>query len=466
MKVWVKIALVNSLVLIFLALLIALAMRKVVIHAVQSHSLAKEESVALTIADRIANSLLLGDKYITEQSLSDVLKITTDIEYIFVVDLEGELFASTFKNGYPPGLLNWNPLHGAQQSVQLLETENGYINDIGVSFFRGTSAELHIGIQGSGIEQSLEKIRNIIIILTAIVAMLGTLISFLFSRLLTQPLQKLMIFAKTLSQGEFGKTIPPSSSDEIGELTEAFNTLSQELKINKEKMKESYRQMCMTEKLTTMARLSAGLAHELRNPLTAIKILCNTVNDPSELTTQDMSVVLSEISYMDNILARFLNFANSDNLEKHTVKLDVIVKETLKLVQFQLKKQTVTLDFIPGPEIEIVANQTMLEQAFLNLYLNAIEAMPQGGTLTVHVQVENNMGLVTIRDTGEGIPYEIRDKIYEPFVTSKSEGTGLGLFIVKSIILMFHGSLDYQSKNNGTVFNIRFPLNGAKKNLD
>ncbi len=458
MKVWIKVALLNSTILILLATLIATAMRSVVINAVQNHSLKMVELVALTSADRIANSLLLGDHYRTEQALQNVITLAPGIEYIFVVGLGGEIFADTFENGSPPDLLTWNPLQGKQRSMQLLNTEVGYINDIGVEIFGGTDAQLHIGVQGTSIKQSLEKIRNIVVILTVIVAMVGTVMSFILSRLLTQPLAELTQFARSLSQGEFGKTILPTSKDEIGKLTENFNTLSLELKINKEKLEESYRQMCITDKISAMSRLSAGLAHELRNPITAIKVLFNTVKKTSDLTEKDMDIVLSEISYMDDVLGRFLNSTRSDDLSVSQEDLNEIIAETLALIRLQLEKKKIKVGFRSRSLPSVFVSRSMLGQALLNLFINAMEAMPSGGNLDIQTSSDSKSLTLTIFDNGVGIPEEIQDRIFEPFFTTKPEGTGFGLFIVESIISSHHGKLTFISDDSGTVFIITLPL--------
>ncbi len=462
MKVWIKVAILNSLILILLASLIAIAMRSIVIDAVQGHSLKMVELLARTSADRIANNLLLGDQYKTEQALQNVLRLTPGIEYIFVVGLGGELFADTFKEGHPPDLLSWNPLKEGQPSVQLLNTEVGFINDIGVEIFTGTAAHLHIGVQGASIEQSLEKIRRIVVTLTVIVAMLSTLMSFILSRLLTKPLNQLSQFARALSHGEFGKTIIPTSTDELGRLTETFNNLSIELKVNKEKLKESYRQMCMTDKISAMSRLSAGLAHELRNPITAIKILFNTVRKTSDLTEKDIDIVLSEVSYMDNILSRFISSTRSDDLSVNEENLNEIIKETLALIHIQLEKQGVEVDFISAPLPAVLVNRSIFGQALLNLFINAMEAMVDGGVLSVRTSIGGQWLSLKIKDTGAGIPQKLQDRIFEPFFTTKPEGTGFGLFIIESIISSHHGKLDFRSDGNGTVFTIMLPLKGAQ----
>ena len=151
---------------------------------------------------------------------------------------------NTFQNGHPPDILRWNQLDiNKLLSIQLLDTEKGFIRDIGVRVFGGMNPELHIGIREERIRQTLSRIRNLIITLTIVVTMVGSVLSFSLSRLITRPLYKLMDFTHSLSRGEFGKKIESSSKDEIGDLAATFNNLSHELKLYRERMEESYKQM-------------------------------------------------------------------------------------------------------------------------------------------------------------------------------------------------------------------------------
>ena len=208
MKLWIKIALLNVFIVVSLGILIGFAMRDVVISSMRSELTRQGESIARNLSDRIADSVLLDDLYKTQEAIEDVLKTEHDIEYIFVTDKNGNLFTHTFQNGHPPDILRWNQLDiNKLLSIQLLDTEKGFIRDIGVRVFGGMNPELHIGIREERIRQTLSRIRNLIITLTIVVTMVGSVLSFSLSRLITRPLYKLMDFTHSLSRGEFGKKL-------------------------------------------------------------------------------------------------------------------------------------------------------------------------------------------------------------------------------------------------------------------
>ncbi|MEW6739514.1 MAG: ATP-binding protein [Nitrospirota bacterium] len=459
MKLWFKIVLLNVVIVISLGMLVGMAVRGAVTDAMRAELSREGESLAKNLSNRIADSILIDDVYKIEEAIVDVLKTERDIEYIFVTAKDEYLLAHTFKNGHPPDILNWNPLSNKQVSMQLLDTEVGSIRDVGIKIFEGMKPELHIGIKEDKITQTLGRIRNLIILLTVIVMLVGSVLSCFMSRLITKPLNRLVEFTHDLAKGDFGKSIEIKSRDEVGELSETFNNLSYELDAYRKKMEESYKQMLRTEKLTALGRLSAGLAHELRNPLTSIRTLFQTFKDNPSLTRDDMEIVLSAADQMNNLLTKFLRFARSDEFNLSDVYINSVIKQVLNLTQFQIKNQSVKVSLNLSKLPPVKADRAMLQQALLNLVLNAVEAMPDGGTLTISSKMENGSAVVSIGDTGSGIPEEIKDKIFDPFFTTKGDGTGLGLSIVYNIINIHSGEISFESNGKGTTFNLEIPLN-------
>jgi len=216
--------------------------------------------------------------------------------------------------------------------------------------------------------------------------------------------------------------------------------------------------MLRTEKLTALGRLSAGLAHELRNPLTSIRTLFQTFKENPSLTKEDMEVVLSATDQMNDLLTKFLRFARSDEFSISDVYLNSVIKQVINLTQFQIKEQSIEVNLILSKLPPIKADRAMIQQALLNLMINAIEAMPHGGKLTVSSYLENGHAIVSIADTGTGIPDEIRDRIFDPFFTTKPDGTGLGLSIVYNIVNLHEGDITFESNGDGTIFKINIPV--------
>jgi len=451
MKLWKKIVLLNMVVVVALGITIDLKIRQIVTTSMRQDLTRQGRSIARHLADRIADPVLLEDLYQAKNSLEDVLDKEKEIEYIFVTGKDGSLFTHTFPNGHPPDILTWNPLQEKDFAIQLLETEKGFIRDVGMKIFSGMEPELHIGMREDALKAALLRIRNMVIMLTILATLAGSILACLLSRLITKPLQDLVVFTQTLTQGKFGREIPVRSRDEVGELAATFNNLSRELASYQEKMQESYKHMCRTETLTALGRLSAGLAHELRNPLASIKILFQAFKDNPQLTSEDMEVVLNEVGRMEEILSRFLRLTRTDDLHFAELDLGATIEQVLSLCRVQMKQQGVQVVFL-GERPTILADRVMVEQALLNLVVNALDAMPNGGTLTVSCHRQEGSVQVSVTDTGPGIPEAAQAKIFDPFFTTKADGTGLGLSIVEHIARLHKGWVTFTTGASGTTF--------------
>jgi signal transduction histidine kinase len=462
MKLRTKITILTAGVAISVAFLIIISMRGVVINAFRVELEKKAVSIAGNLADRIANPVLLGDYFQTTQALQEVLSKEKDLEYIFVTEDEGRIFAHTFVDGIPAGILSWNPLEGNEMQEQLLDTEKGYVRDIGLVLFDGMKSELHVGIREDSLRDTLTMMRNIHVPLILLVIFLAVAASFVFSRLITNPLNKFVEFTKMLGRGEFGKRVDVPYGDEIGYLARNFNRLSMELKTAEEKMEEAYTytHLLQVEKLSSIGQISAGLAHELKNPMTTLKMLFQAFREQPDMTREDAEVINKEIEKIDNILTNFLGFVKQKGFHYTKVDLNALIDRVLSLATFDLNNAGIVVhkDMIEAlPSIK--ADRALLEQVFLNLLINAIDAMPEGGEIRISGKTDERFVEVMIWDRGTGISSDIRSRIFDPFFTTKNQGTGLGLSIAFNIVKAHGGKLFFNSnEGTGTVFTVRMPI--------
>ena len=227
-------------------------------------------------------------------------------------------------------------------------------------------------------------------------------------------------------------------------------------------------QLVRAAKLTSLGQLSANVAHEIRNPLTSIKMRLYSLKEESKKNSapsEDLNVIDEEISRMEGTVNNFLDFARPPELNLQSVDIGPILEGTVNLIAPKARSQGITIqkqlhDF----PLELKIDREQIRQVFLNIMLNAIEAMPSGGILKIGTaksedKKSNKVLEINIRDTGTGIPQEIKNKITEPFFTTKAEGTGLGLFIASRIVKMHKGSLDIDSHSGkGTTVTLRIPV--------
>ena len=221
------------------------------------------------------------------------------------------------------------------------------------------------------------------------------------------------------------------------------------------------------DRLTTLGLLSAEIAHEIRNPLTVIKLLFGSLNlefPDGDMRKRDAEIIAEKLDQLEDIVTRVLSFGkNSEGLHS-AWDLQRIVDDTLVLVRLKLRQGGVQLTFDkPTQALVVDVSKGQLQQAVLNIVMNAVQAMPEGGRLFVTLTQETldgvPIGVIRVRDTGTGIPDAIRNKIFDSFLTGKANGTGLGLNISKRILKSHNGDIEVEkSSHEGTTVKLWLPL--------
>lgn len=221
-------------------------------------------------------------------------------------------------------------------------------------------------------------------------------------------------------------------------------------------------QLRRADRLSALGELSAGMAHEIRNPLGSIRGAAEILKDdygPGEPKAEFVQILLKETDRLNGIVQEFLDFARPKPPELQETDLNEVLLSVLTLTAQQARKAGITVERRLDPAVgKRRVDGELLKQAFLNLVLNAIQAMPQGGTLSVSSGVREGSVEVTVADTGVGIPPENRQKLFSPFFTTKKDGTGLGLAITYRIIQNHRGTIDVEDgAEAGTLFRVRIP---------
>jgi len=290
-----------------------------------------------------------------------------------------------------------------------------------------------------------------------------------FRYVVIKPIGNLSITFKEIAGGKkpLGIDIPINQRDEIGDLIQSFNILSRHLLDAQERLKktaEIEKQMMETEKLATIGQLAAGVAHEINNPLGGIKLCFNnlmTTKMDGDKKMRHIEVINSGFNRIQNIVKQLLDYSKNVPLIIAPSTVNKIIEDVLSLVEYTISKKRIILikDFSDKMP-EIMADSNKLEQIFLNLIINAIQAMSDGGALTIRTWSEDNFCNVSVSDTGKGIPTDILNKIFDPFFTTKEigEGTGLGLTVSKSIVDQHRGEITVGTSDKGTTFTVKLPV--------
>lgn len=214
--------------------------------------------------------------------------------------------------------------------------------------------------------------------------------------------------------------------------------------------RERFRRMIRADRLATIGELAAGAAHEIRNPLTAIRSSLQYLAEKCQQDTEKklLAVALQETDRIDEILAALLAFSRPTEIKKEPYDLVVVLAESLSLLAFQARAAAVEVETkFPAEPVVLTGDKSQIKQLFLNIFLNAIQAMETGGKLTGEIlRLGAERVLVRVTDTGVGIPEEAMDRIYDPFFTTKKGGTGLGLSICYNIVKSHNGEIEVRSR--------------------
>lgn len=303
----------------------------------------------------------------------------------------------------------------------------------------------------------------------------------------TAPIKRLSMAVSLFADGHFNTVVSTKRKDEIGKLVSGFNTMAEKLNkayrelegkvqaSNKElgvayqTLKQRQEELIQSEKMAALGQLSAGIAHEIRNPITSIKIFIQSLEreiDLDDNQKEDFRIIRKEIDRINEHITLFLNFARPEDPVFSAITISEILKDPLNLLAAKLKDTGIRLEVaLFDDRTPVRGDRKQLAQVVLNLLLNAVEAMPQGGTLKISSALKTDPGSLQevlqliVKDTGHGIPVADRPYLFDPFFTTKAGGTGLGLSVAYSIIQKHSGRIEVESElGKGSSFILSLPV--------
>ena len=294
---------------------------------------------------------------------------------------------------------------------------------------------------------------------------LAILLSSWVAARVTRPVVQLARAAQDVAAGNWDTRVEIPGSDEVAQLADSFNRMTAELLAQKERLVQ-------TERVAAWRELARRLAHELKNPLFPLQLTVENLmrarsQSPGqfdEVFRESSSTLLAEISNLKKIIGRFSEFSKMPQPQLQAVQVNEILGRIVKLYQAQLQapgRNPIECKFEFTENLgTIAADPDLLHRALSNLVLNAMDAMPTGGTLTLRTGLEDGKVIIEVADTGSGLTREECERIFTPYYTSKQHGTGLGLAIVPSVVSDHGGRISVQSEpERGTTFVIELPGN-------
>jgi two-component system NtrC family sensor kinase len=310
------------------------------------------------------------------------------------------------------------------------------------------------------VDQEIAHSRKVILGSAALAILAsGLMLWWLNQILVVRPVAALVAGTERVSAGDLSTSIPHLGKHELGHLAKSFNEMTHHLE-------ETQRQLAQADKLASVGRLAAGIAHEINNPLTGVLSYASLLRKRLEADAsacEDLDVIVRETVRCRGIIRGVLDFARPTAPSRKPMDLNEVVRRSVSVVMTQLSMNQVDLSLHLTPDLpEVMADANQIQQVLVNLMLNAADAIgAEGGTIraTTRPGAEGTLE-VQLEDSGKGIPAEDLPRIFEPFFTTKgNHGTGLGLAVSWGIVQAHGGALDVQSDvGKGTTFTLHLPL--------
>ncbi|MEW6602214.1 MAG: ATP-binding protein [Nitrospirota bacterium] len=406
--------------------------------------------------DRDAVFTLLEGTIISRESI---------VVYADVYDKKDRMIAAAFKDEKHSSMLLPFNLDTSLRDMEIIEDSDMPIYHLRLRIGGNnneTAGVLRLCVTKDYLNSTLINTRKKIYLIGAAIIFMGIMLGLFAARKILKPILILNEGVKQVGEGGLGVEVPVIGMGEIKELAGSFNKMSVKLKELVDAMKSAQKNLIRTEKLYAIGEFSAGVAHEIRNPLTSIKMLFQTVKSRKETMSQkDIEVIEKEINRIDRIIQSFLAFARPQKVEMSDVSIKNILDEVITITKPKMGQCEIQLEQeIPSELPGIRGNFDALKQVFLNLVLNAIQAMDkQGGTLGIEATTADGTLSVFIKDTGIGIPEKHLRYVFDPFFTTKKDGTGMGLALTHNIINDHSGSIEIKSvPGGGTSVKVELPI--------
>lgn len=322
-------------------------------------------------------------------------------------------------------------------------------------------AVLLVGSSRRNLVELVRHIRVIALTVGGFGIFAAILLSLWLAARVTRPVEDLAIAAGAVAAGNWDTHVEARGSGELAQLAEAFNRMTHEIIDQRERLVQS-------ERVAAWRELARRLAHELKNPLFPLQITVENLlrarhlppSEFDEIFKESTSTLLAEIANLKTIVGRFSDFSKMPQPQLQRVQINDLLKRVISVYepQFKVRQPRIVARLELGELPDIDTDPDLLHRVFSNLVLNAMDAMPEGGTITVRTRTLESTVQIEISDTGTGITPEESKRLFTPYYTSKQHGTGLGLAIVQSVISDHRGSIAVESDpGKGATFRIELP---------
>ena len=320
---------------------------------------------------------------------------------------------------------------------------------------------LRVGVSTAPLEDELHALARRIIGASLVFFLFGAVLSYLIGLNMARPLQRLTELMAAVSTRNLSVELPPRRPDEIGMLQDSFQEMIARLHRSEAEREQAMAQLIQSEKLASIGKIVAGVAHEVNNPLATIATCLHNLREESVGQNRTLEIISQGAERIERIVRQLTDFSRAGTLELQQISSDSFFTESAEFARMALRRHDIQFETSDNcqPPITLEIDKGKIQQVLLNLLINAADASDANGVVRLCATANNTFYTLAVHDRGDGIPDEVGDQIFDIFYTTKpaGEGTGIGLAICKSIIEMHGGTLRFESKPGDTTFSVAIP---------
>ncbi len=454
-----------------LILVIYLSVSIVVLSSARKNLNAQLNQFHLSIARKLAvtaSDSIVSDDYGFLMEQIRRLKSAGQIKHAKIVDRRGIVISSDdlqMIGGLDKGLLEKMKTTIGKDPIPPASPEADVVVPVEIDGDLLGAVEVEFDWEAENRALDLEFRKTIIqlVYIAVIIFAVGVSGAFVVSMVLTRPIRNLLReieeFEREIQSGS-GELSDPSDRDETVQLRHAFHCMTENLRNYLREFKKMSEDRERLTCMATVGQMSAQIAHEIRNSLYAIRGAISGIKRSGDLSEvqEYIEIIKDETVEMTMMADEFLRFARIPSPSPVPCNIDDIINKVIELLEPDFEEGKVTVVRRGGDAAEVMGDPTLLKQAFMNLFINAVQAMEGGGRIYVEYRRSGDALEVLVEDTGPGIPGEMAPRIFQPFFTTKAEGSGLGLATVYKIIVAHHGDIRILDSERGARFLITLPL--------
>lgn len=403
--------------------------------------------------------MLLNDKKMLTRLAENILS-EKDITAVVIQDTDGKTVVSVGDRQEGSNVMVSEILLRQQKEDPFLQTDSQKARSLG---------RVMVYYSVAGMEELLFSLRKLFVWIVIAIAVIGTGVFYVFSHSLVAPLKELVKAARRVSHGDWNVDVKGGSLPETMELAEAFNQMLISLQESRQALEESYQEMSSQKALAEVGEFAFHVAHEVKNPLGIMKGAMDILKKPEvpdDTKITMIAYVEDEIRRLNAMIQDFLDFSRPRKPVFQPVVLVTFLSELLNRMELEWNGKGVSLRWFPECDKAVcMADADMLAQAVMNVVKNACEACEAAGrrdddlAVVVRLKELGAYAVIEVQDNGAGIPEELRERILQPFFTTKTKGTGLGLSFVRRVIELHGGDMSFESDGAcGSVFRLLLPL--------